>query len=160
MDEKEKKNEDEKSGVLAVTHKVSRIASIMVKNVDYGVIKGCGSKSVLLKPGAEKLLIAFNIYAKVENVEIIDLQNLNREYRVTISLISRKDILSVGFGIGSATTLEKKFKRDNPPDIWNTVLKMAKKRALIDAVLTSLGASMLFTQDLIETPEEVKNNGE
>jgi hypothetical protein len=30
----------------------------------------------------------------------------------------------------------------------NTVLKMAKKRALVDAVLTVLGASDIFTQDI------------
>ena len=154
----ENENENEKS-VTAVMAKVSRVSSIMVRDVDFGVIKGCGTKPVLLKSGAEKLLIAFNIYAKVDNIDIIDLPNLNREYRVSISLISRKDILSVGYGIGSASTLERKFKRDNPPDMWNTVLKMAKKRALVDAVLTSLGASMLFTQDLIETEREV-NDGE
>ena len=144
--------------VTAVIAKVLRIKSIMIKDVDYGVIRGCGNKPVLLKSGAEKLLIAFNIYAKVESVDIIELEGFNREYRITISLISRKDILSVGFGIGSASTLERKFKRDNPPDIWNTVLKMAKKRALVDAVLTSLGASMLFTQDLIETEREERND--
>ena len=146
--------------VAAVVNKVSRIKAIMVRDVDYGVIRGCGTKPVLLKSGAEKLLIAFNIYAKVDNIDIIDLEGLNREYRVMVSLISRKDILSIGYGIGSACTLERKFKRDNPPDIWNTVLKMAKKRALVDAVLTSLGASMLFTQDLIETEREVNYDKE
>ena len=146
--------------VTAVISKVSRIKSIMVKNVDYGVIRGCGTKPVLFKSGAEKLLIAFNIYAKVDNIEIMDLENLNREYRVMVSLISRKDFTSIGYGVGSATTLELKFKRPNPPDLWNTVLKMAKKRALVDAVLTSLGASMLFTQDLIEPEREVNNDKE
>jgi hypothetical protein len=39
---------------------------------------------------------------------------------------------------------------DNPdlPDLWNTVVKMAEKRARIDAVLAVTGASALFTQDL------------
>jgi predicted RNA-binding Zn-ribbon protein involved in translation (DUF1610 family) len=35
-------------------------------------------------------------------------------------------------------------------DVYNTVLKMAKKRALIDAVLTATAASHLFTQDMEE----------
>ena len=153
-------NETVSNPVTAVISKVSRIKAIMVRDVDYGVIKGCGTKPVLLKSGAEKLLIAFNIYAKVDNIDIIDLEGLNREYRVMVSLISRKDFASIGYGIGSACTLERKFKRDNVPDIWNTVLKMAKKRALVDAVLTSLGASMLFTQDLIETEKEVYNDKE
>lgn len=39
---------------------------------------------------------------------------------------------------------------DNPdlPDLWNTVIKMARKRALTDAVLLVTGASALFTQDV------------
>jgi hypothetical protein len=39
---------------------------------------------------------------------------------------------------------------ENPdlPDLWNTVVKMAEKRARIDAVLAVTGASALFTQDL------------
>lgn len=39
---------------------------------------------------------------------------------------------------------------DNPdlPDTWNTVLKMADKRALVAAVLNGTGASDVFTQDV------------
>ena len=33
-------------------------------------------------------------------------------------------------------------------DVYNVVLKQAKKRALVDAVLTATAASDLFTQDL------------
>lgn len=42
---------------------------------------------------------------------------------------------------------------DNPdlPDLWNTVVKMAEKRARVDAVLAVTGASALFTQDLEDT---------
>jgi len=41
-------------------------------------------------------------------------------------------------------------KVDNPdlPDTWNTVLKMADKRALVAAVLNGTGASDVFTQDV------------
>jgi len=45
----------------------------------------------------------------------------------------------------------KKGEKSENPDIadtYNTVLKMAKKRAYVDAVLTSTAASDLFTQDL------------
>ena len=38
--------------------------------------------------------------------------------------------------------------RTNPHDQANTILKMAKKRALVDATLTTLGASDIFTQDI------------
>lgn len=41
-------------------------------------------------------------------------------------------------------------KVENPDiaDLWNTVLKMAKKRAHVDAIITATGASDIFTQDL------------
>lgn len=44
----------------------------------------------------------------------------------------------------------EKVEHDNPADHYNTVLKMAKKRALVDAVLTTTAASDIFTQDLEE----------
>lgn len=44
--------------------------------------------------------------------------------------------------------------RVNPSDMANTILKMAKKRALIDAVLTATGASDIFSQDIEDLPEE------
>lgn len=41
-------------------------------------------------------------------------------------------------------------------DTYNTVLKMAKKRALVDATLTATAASDIFTQDLEDyTPSEL-----
>lgn len=50
---------------------------------------------------------------------------------------------------------KKKQVRTNPADVSNTVLKMAKKRGLIDAVLTVTAASDLFTQDIEDLPEDV-----
>lgn len=41
----------------------------------------------------------------------------------------------------------ERIEHDNPGDHWNTVLKMAKKRAHVDAILTATAASDLFTQD-------------
>jgi hypothetical protein len=52
--------------------------------------------------------------------------------------------------------VEKKAQvRTHPADVANTVLKMAKKRGLIDAVLTVTAASDLFTQDIEDLPEEI-----
>jgi hypothetical protein len=41
-----------------------------------------------------------------------------------------------------------KVENENPADQYNTVLKMAKKRALVDAMLTCTAASDIFTQDI------------
>jgi len=44
--------------------------------------------------------------------------------------------------------------RTEPADLANTVLKMAKKRALVDATLTTTAASDIFVQDIEDMPEE------
>ncbi len=50
--------------------------------------------------------------------------------------------------------------RTNPADQANTILKMAKKRALVDATLTCLAASDIFTQDIEDMdPETLGNHG-
>lgn len=48
-------------------------------------------------------------------------------------------------------------KKANPDiaDTYNTVLKMGKKRALVDAVITATAASDIFTQDVDETIEVI-----
>lgn len=50
---------------------------------------------------------------------------------------------------------QKKQVRTNPADVSNTILKMAKKRALVDGVLTVTAASDIFTQDIEDLPAEI-----
>jgi len=57
-----------------------------------------------------------------------------------------------GYQGGAATKTQQ--VRMEPADIANTILKMAKKRALVDAALTVTAASDIFTQDLEELPKE------
>lgn len=49
-------------------------------------------------------------------------------------------------------------KQENPDiaDTWNTVLKMAKKRAFVDAVKSTAAASDIFTQDIEDMTPYVK----
>lgn len=51
---------------------------------------------------------------------------------------------------------ENEQVRTNPADVRNTILKMAKKRALVDAVLTVTAASDCFTQDIEDLPDELR----
>ena len=51
-----------------------------------------------------------------------------------------------------------KVEHDNPADNFNTVLKMAKKRALVDAVLTATAASDIFSQDLEDITANIAAN--
>lgn len=60
-------------------------------------------------------------------------------------------------GYGGKPAFSINQVRTNPADVANTVLKMAKKRALVDGVLTATGASDIFTQDIEDMPEEILN---
>ena len=65
------------------------------------------------------------------------------------------------FSEGDPQIENQKVGRIENPDIadtYNTVLKIAKKRALVDAVLNCTAASDIFTQDLYEN-HELKSNG-
>lgn len=53
-----------------------------------------------------------------------------------------------------------RIEHDNPADYYNTCLKMAKKRALIDGVLSATGASHIFTQDIEEMEKEILEDAE
>jgi hypothetical protein len=130
---------------------------------------------VLLKPGADVLAMTFRLVPQFA-VTRTDLGDGHREYDVTCSMYSA-DGAMLGQGVGSASTMEKKYryrkeycengakkdsynKRYNDventdiADVYNTVLKIAKKRAHIDATLTVTGAADLFTQDLIDEDAE------
>lgn len=77
-----------------------------------------------------------------------------------------KAMLPKGFGFakndnGDWKLTKKGSKEENPDiaDVWNTVKKIAKKRAYVDAINTFVAASNIFakTEDEIETdPEKVK----
>ncbi len=54
--------------------------------------------------------------------------------------------------ITEQTIGEAKVENPDIADVYNTVLKMAKKRAQVDATLTAVGASDILTQDLEDLP--------
>lgn len=73
------------------------------------------------------------------------------------ALLGGKGFSTMKDGNGQWVICEQgeKVEHDNPADHYNTVLKMAKKRAHVDAVLTATAASDCFVQDL----EELVENG-
>ena len=140
---------------------------VMKVNTHFGKVPGCGDKMVLLKPGADVLAMTFRLVPQFA-VERSNLEDGHREYDVTCSMYGQ-DGTMLGQGVGSASTMEKKYRyrwegsggsrkrieNEDIADCYNTVLKIAKKRAHIDATLTVTGAADLFTQDLIdEEPEQ------
>jgi len=52
-------------------------------------------------------------------------------------------------------TFGERAEHDNPADYYNTCLKMSKKRAMVDAILTATAASDIFVQDV----EDMVENG-
>ncbi len=123
---------------------------------DYGVIEGF-NKPTLKKPGAEKLcdIFGFAKFAKVTNrIENWDKPFL--AYEVKVTLINKRTGQVEAEGLGSCNSKEGKYANKNTFTIANTLLKMAKKRALIDAVLNATRSSGIFTQDIEDFIQEDK----
>lgn len=139
------------------------MSDVLIKDQDYGIIPGCGKKPTLLKPGAEKLASVFSLMPEFD-IQFKDLEGGHREYSITCNLWNPDKSQHHGSGVGSCSTMENKFRfrykngkrteNDNPANEFNTALKMAKKRAFVDAILTRTAASDVFTQDL----EDIKAN--
>jgi len=182
---------------------------VMHQDEHYGTIPGTNKPS-LYKAGAEKLSLVFRLRPEYE-IRRSDLGNGHREYEVVCTLYHIPTGQSVGQGVGSAATMEGKYRyrggekigtgksvpkeywnlkgtdpkaaqaliggpgfsagkidgqwevcsigekqeHDNPADYYNTILKMAKKRAHVDAILTATAASDIFTQDVEDMPEVI-----
>ena len=123
------------------------VAKILKPYADYGVIQGC-KKPSLLKAGAEKLAAYYGYSTSIEVVnryENYDKGLVAYEIKVTVC---KGDGSVIAEGIGAANSRERKFLRGDFFSQINTVLKMAKKRAYVDAILTATGSSSLFTQDM------------
>lgn len=122
------------------------VQSQLRQNHDFGVIPGT-PKPTLLKPGAEKLLMLLGLRSKFEIVESTrDFDKGFFQYQVKCKLY-HGDML-VTEGLGSCNNRERKYIKMDPYTMDNTVLKMAKKRALVDAALLVGSLSDIFTQDL------------
>lgn len=182
--------------VKAVSETLSKVKSLQatLKNIlvdkhDYGVIPGCGDKPTLLKPGAEKILMALGITSSYELIEHTENFEGKGFFAYTVKCTLIKNGQKITEGLGHANSREKKwavefvYEKDLPEGTdkellkkktiksnngtfykyeidadanskANTILKMAKKRAQIDAVLTVASLSEIFTQDFDDLPPE------
>jgi hypothetical protein len=193
---------------------VEVMQAVMIQDVHYGKIPGCGDKPTLHKAGAEVLATVFGLAPTFVVVEK-ELPAGHREYRVTCTLSLIGSGTSLGEGVGACSTMESKYRwrkdvsarkcpdcgvgvrkskdkpewycwakvggcgktfalnddaimsqqvgeskveNPDPADTYNTVLKMAKKRAQVDATLTAVGASDILTQDLEDLPAASRND--
>lgn len=152
------------------------VQKTLKKGQDYGEVPGT-NKPTLLKPGGEKICMLFGLnpeYEFLQTTEDYDKEFFS--YNIRCTLFRNKQ--PVAQGVGSCNSKEKKYRFINVDEIpenyvgyseqiadkygrtkykinnldvcslVNTILKMAKKRAFIDAVLQVASLSEVFTQDL------------
>jgi len=144
------------------------IDAVLIAGVDYGIIPNC-KKPTLLKSGAEKILNYLGLIARTEITNRVEDYNIGFfSYEAKVYLIDYNGVVK-GEGIGITNTREGKYAKTNGYAVQNTVLKMAKKRALVDAALNVGNLSARFTQDVEDmniepeptggkNPEELKRN--
>jgi hypothetical protein len=159
--------------------------AVMKKNVHYGQIAG-GMKPSLWQPGAETLLLTFKLYAELAVDDLSTSQAARYRVTAVIRAIGSNNVVGMGIGEASSeeekycwrrvdgenewqATPENKRRekwkdnrpirqvRTTPADVANTILKMAKKRALVDGARTATGASDFFDQDLEDLPDGMLN---
>lgn len=125
------------------------IQSQLVEGHDYGQAFFGSSKPSLLKPGAEKILMLLGLASQYEIIEQIQ-DYEDGFFAYTIRCILTKNGIVVTEGLGHCNSKEKKYESDKQDKymLGNTCLKMAKKRAQVDAALTVGSLSNIFTQDL------------
>lgn len=152
------------------------VQKILKKGHDFGEVPGT-SKPTLLKPGGEKICMLFGLNPEYEFLQTTeDYGREFFSYNIRCTLFRNRQ--PVAQGVGSCNSKEKKYRfvnvdtipetyigqseeytdkygrvryKINNPDICslvNTILKMAKKRAFIDAVLQVASLSEVFTQDI------------
>jgi hypothetical protein len=131
------------------------IKTNLKSGIDYGSIeytKANGqqvkTKPFLMKPGSEKFVILFNHRAKFLWME--------KDFKIGIFavkcvLLNKKNEEIMGEGYGSARVSEKKNWTENE------AMKIACKRAQIDASLRTYGLSEHFTQDIEDMAQREKN---
>ena len=136
--------------VQATMNKITQFQQVIQKTLhqghDFGIIPGTG-KPTLLKPGAEKILMMMGLRSEFEIVDSTrDFEKGFFQYQVRCKLLRGNTVITEG--LGACNTREKKYMKMDPYTMDNTVLKMAKKRALVDAALLVASLSDVFTQDL------------
>lgn len=164
------------------------VQKTLKKGHDFGEVPGT-NKPTLLKPGGEKICMLFGLnpeYEFLQTTEDYDKEFFS--YNIKCTLFKNRQ--AVAQGVGSCNSKEKKYRYINVdsipvnyigpseefpdkygrpkykisnPDVCslvNTILKMAKKRAFIDAVLQVASLSEVFTQDLEDIGDLIQQENE
>lgn len=131
-----------------MTELANFVQSQMRPEEDYGIIPGT-KKPTLYQAGAEKLALIFGLTPQFDIIDAVnDWEKGFFRYQLKCKLVSKRNGQIVAEGLGSCNTKENRYIRQDPYTLDNTILKMAKKRAFVDAVKIATRTSNFFTQDL------------
>ena len=124
--------------------------AVLVEGVDYGTV-GDAKKPTLWKSGAEALLTAagfgFNVTRLDDEASAV---HEGVTYRCTV-VDATGMVRATCDGYAGYDESRFHYPRERRAD-WNTVVKMAQKRAMVGAVLNACAASGLFVADIDDTP--------
>lgn len=124
----------------------------LIDGTDFGVIPGTGKKPTLLKPGAEMLMLAAGLGFTIAKV---DDEDARTHQGVTYRCSVHRGGHVVAECEGYAGYDERRFANAGGWRAdWNSVIKMAQKRALVGAALNAVAGSGLFTQDVEDIAEQ------
>ena len=148
------------------------IKNDFVDGVDFGLIPGT-DKPTLFKPGFEKIQFYLGLTPVYRLLSRQFTPNQAKQYKKYNEKTKSYEIVEtirnyyswewacelyhgntkVAEGVGCANTEEKKYvsqyeTKETPDSLANTVMKIAKKRAMGDAILQVGGISDMFTVDL------------
>lgn len=122
-------------------------ALVLIRETDFGKIPGT-SKPTLLKAGAEKILWGYGITTKIEVEHAVEDYGEDPFFYFRCRCECWKGDLLLTVGYGSANSRERQCGRQSAYDAANSRLKIARKRALVDAALMVGQLSGAFAQDL------------
>lgn len=162
------------------------MAAVMKDGTHYGQIPGT-DKPTLFKAGAEKILMTFRIAAQhaIEDLSTPDeiryrvtVRGVSQAAGVTLGegvgecssneekYRWRRPVHENEYKAAPEDRRREKFTRNGdvwqqvrtePADVANTILKMAHKRGLVAMTLVVTAASDVFTQDIEDLPEELRD---
>ncbi len=132
---------------------------VLIEGIDYGFIPNC-PKPTLFKSGAEKILSYLGLIARTRIVNRVeDYNTAFFSYESKVYLIDVNGIVR-GEGVGVTNSKEEKYAKSNGFNVQNVILKMSKKRALVDAALNVGNLSSRFTQDIEDVNSVSESKGD
>ena len=129
----------------------------MVEGVDYGHIydedgNRISEKPILFKAGAEKLARLFGLRVEYRVEKREDWDKGFFVYEVEAKGFRDGEYVASGYGIASSK--ERRFEEWDVYELPNALVKLAKKRALVDLVLTATASSSFFSGSVLEESDE------